>query len=257
MSIYPNWKNDKIFAIAIFVLIVSTVFYLGVKIDNVIRQSKQIDQPTPYEHTILIEGEGKAIGKPDIATITMGTESKGVDAAAAQQANNTIMNKIIVDTKALGISEDDIKTSNYSIYEDKQWNSETGESESKGWIVSNSVTVKVRDTSKLSSVLSMAAQNSITNISGPTFTIDDTTNLKSEARTKAITQAQEKAAVIATSLGMKIEKAVGYSEWTPSTYDYSYAYGLGGSAEKISSPTIETGSNEVTMNVSITYKLVE
>jgi len=258
MTIYPKWKEDRVYAIAIFVLIVSAILYLGVKIDNLVRQSEQIGQPAPYEHTISIDGEGKAIGKPDIATITMGAENKGVDAAAAQQANNTVMNKIIADTKTLEISEDDIQTSNYSIYEDIQWNSDTNVSESKGWIVSNSITIKVRDTAKLSSVLTMAAQNGITNISGPTFTIDDTTNLKAEARTKAIAQAEEKAAAIAASLGMKIEKAVGYSEWAPTNY-YDYSYGLSASALKdtVSAPTIQTGTNEVTLDVSITYKLVE
>lgn len=257
MTIYPNWKEERVYAIVVFALIVCAILYLGVKIDNIIRQSGQVGQPTPYEHTIMIEGEGKAIGKPDIATLVMGTESKGADVAAAQQTNNTTMNNIITQLKALNISEDDIQTSNYSVYEDTQWNPDTNELESKGWIVSNYVTVKVRDTSKLSSVLAMAGQNGITNISGPTFTIDDTSNLKAEARVKAIKQAREKAEVVAVSLGLKIEKIVGYSEWTPSNY-YDYGYGMGGSSEKAaSSPAIETGSTEINLNVSITYKLVE
>lgn len=257
MTIYPKWKEDRVYAIAIFVLILSAILYLGVKIDNIVRQSEQIDQPTPYEHTISIDGEGKAVGKPDIATITMGTESNGVDAAVAQQANNTVMNKIIADTKTLGISEDDIQTSDYSIYEDTEWNSETNDYDSNGWIVSNYVTIKVRDTAKLSAVLAMAGQNGVTNISGPTFTIDDTTNLKAEARSKAIAQAQIKAEAVAAALGMKIEKAVGYSEWTPTNY---FDYGYGGSslkAEASTAPTIETGTNEVSLDVTITYKLVE
>lgn len=257
MTIYPKWKEERAYAIAVFTLIVCAILYLGVKIDNLVRQSEQIDQPTPYEHTITIDGEGKAIGKPDIATITMGTESNGADAAAAQQANNTVMNKIIADTKALGVSEDDIQTSDYSIYEDTEWNPDTNEYDSIGWIVSNYVTVKVRDTAKLSTVLAMAGQNGVTNISGPTFTIDDTTILKAEARSKAIAQAQVKAEAVAAALGMKIEKAVGYSEWTPTNY---FDYGYGGSslkAEASAAPTIETGANEVALDVTITYKLVE
>lgn len=258
MLIFPKWKENKIHVIATLLLLASIILYLGVKIDNTIRQSKQIGQPTPYEHTILVEGEGKAVGKPDIATLTMGTESKGADVATAQQANNTIMNKIIDGIKALEISEDDIQTTGYNIYEDTEWNEDTNKYETKGWIVSNYVVVKIRDTAKLSTVLTMAGQNGITNISGPTFTIDDTSNLKAEARAKAIEQAQAKAREIATSLGMKIEKAVGYSEWSPTNY-YDYGYGLGGSykAETAIAPAIETGTNEETLNVTVTYKLVE
>jgi len=257
MSIFPNWKTDRPYAIAVFLLAISAIIYLGVKTDNILRQSSQIDKPTPYEHTIIVDGEGTVTGKPDIATVSMGTESKGVDVATAQQSNTTVMSSITEQLKAMGISGDDIQTSSYNVYEDLQWDPEANTSISKGWIVSNYVTVKVRDTTKLPDVLNMAGKNGITNISGPTFTIDDTTNLKSEARIKAIAQAKTKAQEIANSLGMKLEAAVGYSEWAPSTdYPYLSGLGMGGSAESIKS-SIETGTNEVTLDVSITYKLVD
>jgi uncharacterized protein YggE len=258
MSIYPKWKEERIYAAFILLLVASAIVYLGVKTYYTIRQANEVGQPTPYEHTIVVEGEGKVIGKPDIATITMGTESKGIDAAAAQQANNTIMNKIIYETKAMGISEEDIQTSDYSIYEDEEWNPDTNEYESNGWIVSNYITVKVRDTSKLSTVLTVAGQNGITNISGPTFTIDDTTNLKAEARAKAIADSREKAQEIAETLGLRIEKIIGYTEWMPNS-DYYYGYGLGGSSESVKSamPDIESGSSEITLSASVTYLLVE
>ncbi|KKT71607.1 MAG: hypothetical protein UX09_C0026G0005 [Candidatus Uhrbacteria bacterium GW2011_GWE2_45_35] len=240
----------------ILILLISSVLYLGIKSDNLLRQSEEIGQPVPYEHTIFVDGVGTVTGKPDIATLTMGTESKGVDVASAQFTNTATMNTIIAEIKKLEISEDDIQTSGYNVYEDTNWNSETQDYESAGWIVANYITVKVRDTSKISSILAMVGSNDITNISGPTFTIDDTTNLKAEARIKAIEQAQKKAQEIADSLGTKIESAVGYSEWSPVSVSDEYqmysslSYDGGG-------PTIESGTNEVTISVSITYKLVE
>lgn len=259
MTIWPKWGEDRVYAVAILVLVVSAILYLGVKTDNVLRQSKEIGQPSPYEHTINIEGEGKVTGEPDIATLTLGTESKGVDVATAQQNNTTAMNKIVEGLKTLGIAEDDIQTSSYNVYENNEWNPETNTYTSKGWVVSNYVTVKVRDTSKISAVLKMAGDNAITNISGPTFTIDDPSNLKNEARIKALKQAKEKAEAVASSLGLKIEKVVGYSEWSPSTepfYDYSSSF-LSVASSESAAPTIQPGSNEVVVNVNITYKLVE
>ncbi|HBR80065.1 TPA: hypothetical protein DEA21_00200 [Candidatus Uhrbacteria bacterium] len=256
MSIWPSWQEDRIFAVVILILLISSVLYLGIKSDNLLRQSEEIGQPVPYEHTIFVDGVGTVTGKPDIATLTMGTESKGVDVASAQFTNTATMNTIIAEIKKLEISEDDIQTSGYNVYEDTNWNSETQDYESAGWIVANYITVKVRDTSKISSILAMVGSNDITNISGPTFTIDDTTNLKAEARIKAIEQAQKKAQEIADSLGTKIESAVGYSEWSPVSVSDEYqmysslSYDGGG-------PTIESGTNEVTISVSITYKLVE
>lgn len=259
MTIWPKWKEDRVYAAAIFLLIVSSIIYLGAKTINVTKQSQEVGQPQPYEHTITIDGEGKVTGKPDIATITMGTESKEVDVTSAQAANTEVMNKIISELKAMSISEDDIQTSNYNVREDTQWNEETGIYDSVGWIVSNYVTIKVHDTAKLPNLLAMAGQNGITNISGPTFTIDDPTNLKNEARIEAIAQAQKKAKEVAKTLGLEVESVVGYSEWTPSN-DYGYfsealssSYAISGA----STPTIETGSTEVSLTVSITYKLVE
>ncbi|MFH1088913.1 MAG: SIMPL domain-containing protein [Candidatus Uhrbacteria bacterium] len=256
MTIWPKWKEDRVYTVAILVLVISAVLYLGVKTDNLLKQSEQIGLPTPYEHTITIDGEGKAIGKPDIATVTLGTESKGVDVATAQTANSTVMNKIIDQLKALAISEDDIQTSSYNVYEDTQWNDATQTYESVGWIVSNYVDVKVRDTSKLATVLAMAGQNGITNIYGPTFTIDDTTNLKAEARTKAIEQANKKMITVANSLGMRVEKVIGYTEWSPSD-DYGYASMAPSYLDAGGVPTVAPGTNEVVLDVSVTYKLVD
>ncbi|MFH1253617.1 MAG: SIMPL domain-containing protein [Candidatus Uhrbacteria bacterium] len=256
MTIWPKWKEDRVYAVAILVLILSSIIYLGAKTINVNKQSKEIGQPQPYEHTITIDGEGKVTGKPDIATVTMGTESKGADVVSAQTANNETMDKIIAELKAMNISADDIQTSSYNVYEDIQWNAETNTSESKGWIVSNYVTVKVRDTAKLPNVLAMAGENGITNISGPTFTIDDPTNLKNEARVEAIAQAQKKAREVATSLGLRVESVVGYSEWAPSN-DYAYFNDSLALKSAAPMPSIESGTNEVVLDVSITYKLME
>lgn len=242
------------YAATILVLLVSAILYLGAKTFNTVKQTDEIGEPQPYEHTITIDGEGRVTGKPDIATVTMGTESHGVDVATAQEANSETMNNIISELKAMDISEDDIQTSSYNVYEDVVWNADTETYDSNGWIVSNYVTVKVRDTAKLPNVLAMAGQNGITNISGPTFTIDDTTNLKNEARNKAIAEAQKKARAVASSLGLEVESVVGYNEWSPSTgYDFYSSSAMFDSSYSL--PTIETGSSEVVLNVSITYKL--
>jgi uncharacterized protein YggE len=255
MTIWPNWKEERVFAVAVLILLISTVLYLGVKTDNLLRQTEEIGEPVPYEHTIIVEGVGTATGKPDVATLIFGTETRGDDVATAQAQNSETMNAIIDKIKTMEVSEDDIQTTGYNVYEDQSWNPETYEYESAGWVVTNYINVKVRDTSKISALLAMTGTNGITNISGPTFTIDDTSNLKAEARAEAIEQVQEKARGIAASLGTKIEKIVGYSEWSPTNYDYpsygSYlSYDAGG-------PTVESGTNEVTVNVSVTYKLVE
>ncbi len=258
MNIWPSWKEQGPFAVALLALLVALVVYVGVKVDNTLKNSEQVGEPTPFEHTIYIEGEGRVTGTPDIATLSMSVDTKGDTVAAAQEENTETMNKIIDLLKGMGMAKDDIQTSSYNVYENTEWNSETETYESNGWIVSQQVTVKIRDTERIGEVLAMAGQNGITNMYGPTFTIDDPSNLKAEARIEAIEDAQKKATELSRSLKVQLERVVGYSEWSEQPggpYPYaSYALSeMGGGG----TPTIEAGSSEVVMRVSITYKLVE
>lgn len=257
MNFWPSWKEQGPFAVALLALLVTLVVYVGVKVDNTLKSSEQVGEPTPFEHTIYIEGEGRVTGTPDIATLSMSVDTEGETVAAAQEENTQTMNKIIELLKGMSIVEDDIQTSSYNVYENTEWDAETETYESKGWIVSQQITVKIRDTERIGEVLAMAGQNGITNIYGPTFTIDDPSNLKAEARTEAIEDAQKKVTELSRSLKIQLERVVGYSEWAEQPggpYPYaSYAMEMGGGGM----PTIEAGSSEVIMHVSITYKLVE
>lgn len=256
MNIWPSWKEQRPFAVLLSLLLVLLVVFVGVKVDHTLRASEQIGKPEPFEHTIFVEGEGRVNGKPDIASLVLSVESKADTVAEAQTKNTETMNTIIDEIKKLEIAEDDIQTTGYNVYENYVWNDKTQISENKGWVVSNQVTVKVRDTEKVSAVLAMSGQNGITNISGPNFTIDDPSNLKAEARAEALEDAEKKAKEIAASLGVKLESVVGFSEWYeqppyPQPY-YAMAEMGGGGA-----PTIEAGTSEVVMHVTITYKLAE
>lgn len=256
MNIWPSWKEQRPFAVLLSILLVLLVVFVGVKVDNTLRASKQIGKPEPFEHTIFVEGEGRVKGKPDIASLVLSVETKADTVAQAQEKNTQIMNTILAELEKLGMAEDDIQTTGYNVYENYVWNDKIQISETKGWVVSNQVTVKVRDTEKVSAVLAMSGQNGITNISGPNFTIDDTSNLKAKARAEALEDAEKKAMEIAASLGVKLESVVGFSEWfeqpsDPQPYYAMAEIGHGGS------PTIAPGTSEVVMHVTITYKLAE
>lgn len=256
VSLWPSWHENKPFALALLLTFAFLIVFLMARTTLALGEARRLDKPEPFEHQISVEGVGRVTGTPDIATVTLGVDTEGADVATAQAANSATVNALIATVVALGISTDDIQTANYSVYENTVWNSETEEYESQGWIVSQQVTVKVRDTSKISSVLDVAGKNGATSISGPNFTIDDTSNLKDPAREEAIADATDKAEALAKTLGVRLERVVGYSEWEntgPVPYYYSYAeMGMGGS-----SPDVLPGTDELTLNVSITYKLAE
>ena len=92
------------------------------------------------------------------------------------------------------------------------------------------------------------------------FTLDDPAKAESEARDKAIKQAQEKASAVAKSGNFSIGKLLSIDEnETPNPY---YGYGIGGDSIMAKSlaaapmaPTIEPGSKEVKITVSLRYEI--
>lgn len=256
---WPKWQDNKAFFIVLFVLFVFVIGFLWVKTINVIAMTQQVGKPEPYEHTIYVDGQGKAVGKPDLATVTVGVDSRAADVATAQNMNTETMNALLEKIKALGIAEDDLQTAGYNTWQDCNWNEEEGYCVPSDWVVSQSVAVKVRDQSKTSTIIETAGQNGATTVSGPSFTIEDQTALKAEAREKAIQDAMEKTASLESQLGVKIEKLVGYSEYVEQPY-YPY-YGMDSSymsaSEAPKAPDILTGTQDIILNVSITFKLVD
>lgn len=257
---WPKWHENKPFALALVILIAYASVFLWFKINQTIAETRQIGKPVPYEHTIYVEGQGKATGVPDIASITVGVETRANDVATAQAENSQTMNRLIELVKAEGIATDDIRTNNYSVWQDSIYNPDTGAYEEGGdWVISNTLDIKVRDTANIPKVLKLAGDNGATNVSGPNFTIDDTSNLKDEARKEAIADAEERAIAIAEQLGVTLERVVGYSEYTPYVDPGMQPY-YSASAESLKSaeaPSILPGTSDVELTVSVTYKLAE
>lgn len=254
----PTWEDNKPLSILASVLLGILIVFVASESVNSIREGRQIGKPTPAENLIVVDGIGKVIAIPDIATVTLGIETKADTVDQAQEKNTQTMNNLINQIKALGIPDGDIQTQNYSIYENNYWNPETGMSSSLGWIVNQSLVVKVRDTALTQQVLLIAGRNGVTNVYGPNFAIDDQEKYRNDAREKAIADAKTKAEAIAKALNLKLDVIVDYSEYFGNDYNYPYFSeraidGMGGS----SAPDLQPGSQEIQLNATITYRLAK
>ncbi len=214
--------------------------------------------------TINVRGEGEVFAKPDIGQFSFSVRAEGEDAAAAQNLSAESINKIMDFLKNSGIEEKDIKTSDYYLnpkyrYEDRVCASgfycPPSEPIIDGYEVSQTITVKVRDLDRSGDLISGVGDNGATNISNLSFTIDDETELKAQARAQAIEKAQEKAKQLADDLGVRIVRMVGYYE---EEYPRPF-YGYGGDMAVMESakavPAMPTGENEITSVINITYEV--
>jgi uncharacterized protein len=249
--------GKKIVVTLLAIILAYGIFYLGTLISNNIKKYQFIGLTDKSERMITINGMGKVNGQNNIAVTSIGYSNTDKDVGTAQVENKKVMDQVFSDLKKMGIEDKDLQ-SNYTIYPDYNYTSDRGQ-ELKGYRVSNTVTVKIRDLAKINEVLGLAGKFGATEVGGLSFTIDDPSNLKDEARGKALADAKKKAYLLAQSLGVTLGEVVSYNEYDASNDAYYPKYsvaaeggGMGGGAPE----AVAGGSKDVVMNVSVTYELI-
>ncbi len=242
---------------AVKLLALMLVVYLGLLARNAAKQYDYIGRPTTTRDTIVISGEGKVTAIPDIATISVGVQTEKPKVTDAQKENTDKMNAIIAKLKDLGVVKEDIKTTNYSIY--PAYDYVNGRQIERGYSVNQNVDVKIRKLDTIGDVLAAVAALGANQVGGVNFTIDNPDSLQQQARLKGLEAAKAKAQALAQAAGVKLGKVVGFSESAntpvPPIFYAKEALGLGGGGAA-PSPSVEAGSQEVTVNVSVTYEIL-
>ncbi|MCX6781948.1 MAG: SIMPL domain-containing protein [Candidatus Magasanikbacteria bacterium] len=240
------------------VLMVYGIFYFGTLINNNLKKNQFIGRMDKSERMVTVNGLGKVTGNNNIAVTTIGYSNTDKEVSKAQLDNKKIMDQVMADLKKLGIEDKDLQT-DYTIYPDYNYTQERGQ-ELKGYRVNNSVTVKIRDLSKINDILGLAGKYGATEVGGLSFTIDDPSNLKDQARGKALDDAKKKAAELAASLGVRLGGVVSYNEYDASNDTYYPKYNTisaeGGGMGSGAPEAVSGGSKDVLMNVNITYEIL-
>jgi uncharacterized protein YggE len=253
------WKMGKWVGIAL------VVFLAVISIKQLVSIS-YIGKQFPSMNTIAVSGKGEAISIPDIATFSFSVTETAKTVKQAQDLATAKINKSLVDVKAKGVEDKDIKTLSYSInpkYEYSQgvcnqYGCPNGRSVLVGYEVSQSIQVKVREISKAGEMFDTLGKVGIENVNGLTFSIDDIEYIKSIARANAIKNAEAKAEKIAKDLGVSLVKVISFYDSSDDQYPM-YAREVMSpdmmSAKASVAPSVPTGEQKVTANVSVTYEI--
>lgn len=237
-------------------------------------------EPGTYR-SFSVTGEGKVVAVPDVAEFTFSVITQGgKDLSKLQQENTERVNRAIGFVKSKGVDAKDIKTQGYNL-EPRYQNvickqvprpMPAVESESYtiidrtcpppeivGYTITQTVSVKVRDFTKIGELLAGAVSSGANSVSQLSFVIDDRAALENKAREEAIVKAQAKAKAIAKVGGFRLGKLISINEgWTgPISYARYEAFGKGGDAMPMAAPapSIEPGSQEVMVSVTLIYEI--
>jgi uncharacterized protein YggE len=213
-----------------------------------------------------VNGTGKSEAAPNIAMITYTVQETAATVKAAQDAATKRTNDSLAAVKALGIDDKDVKTLGYNVYPQyAQTTCPPGamcahieSNKITGYQVSQTVQVKVRDTSKAGSVLQKLGTLGVQNISGPDFQIDDDTVQKDAARSKAIDDAHAKAATLANQLHVRLGKVINFSENGGGVAYPMFSETKGRAMDSMAAPapSIPAGQNETNVTVQVTYEIL-
>lgn len=225
--------------------------------------ARSIDRSYP-PRTFSVDGSAEVDTTPDVAmfSATVTTEG-GQNVADIQKSNTEKMNKINAFVKEQGVKEKDLKTLQYTLYPRYSNPACTGgycpPATISGYTLTQTLEVKVRDTSKLSDLLSGVVTQGANSVSDVRFVLDDDTDAKNEARKEAIDKAKAKAKDIARSAGFRLGEIVTMYEMSTDPGQPYYG-GMGGGvamdmARSVVPPTIEPGTQSTSVTVTLTYEI--
>jgi uncharacterized protein YggE len=212
--------------------------------------------------TISIEGRGEVMAAPDTALITSGVTTQGATARAALDANSAAMTELLQTLKEAGIGSRDIQTSGFSVnpnyvYTDaRDENGYTLPPKIDGYVVSNTVTVRVRELEALGAVLDQAVTVGANTVNGISFSVADPATLLDDARRKAFDDARRKATLYAEIAAVELGSVQRIEESQPfdGPQPYQMQTAMYDRAEATAVP-VEAGELTFPVTVTVTWEL--
>lgn len=217
----------------------------------------------PYARTISVEGEGKIVVQPDIAKVDLSVTSVGKTVKEVTDDGNKKMNAVRDEMKNLGIKAEDMKTSQYNLYPQYDYNTVIDRSGIAkpaaiiGYNLTQTLSLKIRDLGLTDQVLDKSITAGANQVGQLTFDLDDASQIKIKARQEAFQKAREKAQQMASAAGVNLGKVVTFSEGSSGGIVMPYANFTmkAMSADAAVAPSVEAGSQELMVNVSVTYEI--
>lgn len=213
---------------------------------------------TPREAVITVFGEGHSEVAPDMAILSFSVVKDAKTAREALDANNKAMADVLNALKSGGIAENDLQTSGFAVNPQYQYpdNNDGGNRPPVliGYQVANSLTIKVRDLSKLGEIIDQSVTLGVNQGGSIQFTNDKPEATITEARKQAVADAVSKAKVLSEAAGVSLGRIVEISENSsrPEPMPMMRTMAKEYAADAV---PIATGENSYNVTVNVTFAI--
>lgn len=236
-------------------VVLAGVFYLAGQ--YVASAPQRVQQEVEAGRELAVAGTGKAVAKPDVARVHLGVVSgPRTTAEAALEIVAERFEAVLKAVRAVGVAEDDIRTTNLSI--NPVYDFASGRQIPRGFEASETVEVTIRDLKKVGEVVSRATVEGVNQAGGVNFEVDDIEKVRLEAQQKAIEDAKSKADELVKTLGVRLGRVKTFAAHDAGGPIPLYARaeslpaGVGGDTAV---PPVPAGTQEIVVNVTVTYEL--
>ncbi|MEO4000397.1 SIMPL domain-containing protein [Mesorhizobium sp. CAU 1732] len=214
------------------------------------------DQKQPPR--VVVVGEGETAIAPDMAIVTLAVMRDAETARAALDQANEAMTAVIAAMKEAGIEARDLQTAGLQI-NPRYVYPQNGEGEQKprivGYEVSNTLTIRVRDISKVGEVIDESVTLGVNQGGSISFVNDDPSAAMTEARKRAVQDATSRARTLAEAAGVELGSIIELSEqaMTPPPMPMATkAFRMEAQADAV---PVEAGENTYRVQVNVTFEL--
>ena len=203
--------------------------------------------------TITVTGSASVTLKADYARISVGVSSKAATVEQAANENNAAIFAVIEALKEAGVAEEDIATSNYSVYAEYDYASFGGQ-KLTGYNVTNQLTVIIRDMEHIGATLDKATAAGANNIYNIEFLSTQADAAQDEATAYAVQDAMRRAKLLADAADLTLGGIVSISDsssgWVVSTRSYASKLDMA-----VAGNSILPDDTSVSASVTIVFEL--
>ncbi|WP_246942941.1 SIMPL domain-containing protein [Bacillus pinisoli] len=155
-----------------------------------------------HKQVLTVYGTGVLSIQPNEIKIALGVVTRNQELLPAQQENARITQNVIQSLRQLGVTEENIQTSDYRIqplYEYKQ-----GSQQFLGYEISNLLSITLGDVKQAGAIIDTAVKNGANRVGNLQFSLKDETLYYQQAIKKALRNAYTTAQTLTTTMGLTL-----------------------------------------------------
>ena len=173
---------------------------------------------------LTVSGSGTVLVESDLAVVTVGVREASTDVLVAQSTVNEKIAAIKQSLLDAGAKESEINTDSINIYANYDYSDNT--EVIVGYTANNTLSVRTTDIDNVGALIDAAFAAGANTLDNVQFTVQDDSEAREQALTKAVEDARRKAEVLAAAAGLQIASIASIAESGVYTYDSMRNYAM-------------------------------